>query len=824
MLKFLFRKYYENKEILNQQFIQVLECLELELLGINQIFENKKEIIGQDVIDACIIKNNKTQDRIYSINVKKFKRIPRHKRLIMIRQDLMYKLNHFEELVLQHNNNVALSMIGHAYRLIGNIEGRKLDQQQMLCIVKEAHNQLVIAGAGTGKTTTIIGKIKYLLKSNKYSEDQILALSFTNASATELSERIYAETSSPIRASTFHKLGLDIIRSANMKAPTITKIELRKHVKECLKLLMKSEEYLNLLNTYLLHNRVIPKSEFDFTTQVEYEEYLKLNPPKTLKNEIVKSYGEMDIANFLFQNGISYIYEHPYKESKDSDDNRSYKPDFYLPDYDIYIEYFGINRKGQVPSYFSAPLNMTATESYQASMQWKRNLHSQHNTLLIETYSYEKFEDTLIANLKSNLESFRIELNPKSTSEMWEALAGEGETVLNGLVEVFETVINLVKSNNYTFDEVRRLNIGNKNEVNNRVFIALCEPIFKHYNKALKDQNEIDFNDMINLATRYVKEGRYKNPYRYVIVDEYQDISKSRFLLLKALRESQDFNVFCVGDDWQSIYRFAGSDVGLILDFDKHWGPSIQDKIETTYRFNQSLIDISGQFIMQNPAQLRKTLKHNSTSNSFALSEINGYTINNAINFLVEKLKELPKGSSVIFIGRYLHDARVLSSDAISHRYNIQTKNVDVVFRSRTDLRMQFMTAHRSKGLQADYVVIINNKDGVLGFPSKIADAPILDLLLHNYEVYPFAEERRLYYVALTRAKKKVILLTLKNQESEFALYLKQRYEDEIKQERYSCPECGGKLVKKQGQYGEFYGCVNYRSRECRFTRKINVS
>lgn len=285
--------------------------------------------------------------------------------------------------ILQHNERAASMKVQAAYALIGDVEGRKLDQQQMICIVKEAHNHLVIAGAGTGKTTTVVGKIKYLLKTGKCLPQDILVLSFTNASASEMSERISAETGHSIAASTFHKLGLNIISQVNGIMPKITQISLRKFVKEQLLLNMRSDTYLNLLSSYVLYNRVVAKSEFEFKTQKEYDEYLKLNPPTTVNNETVKSYGEMDIANFLMQNGIQYIYEYPYEIDTRTSEYGQYHPDFYLPDYQIYIEYFGINRKGEVPPYFKATKGISATEAYRASMEWKRSMHREYKTIMM---------------------------------------------------------------------------------------------------------------------------------------------------------------------------------------------------------------------------------------------------------------------------------------------------------------------------------------------------------------------------------------------------------------------------------------------------------
>ena len=822
LIKKIIAKHKERAKVRNEACDNLIAQVDTAIQEINLLFSDSQSFVDPGKEIEWSNHNASLIADMNIINIQKLKKATHYKMLLEKQAELYRNANSLKQQISVHNDRVADAKIQNAYALIGNVEGRKLDKQQMTCIVKDAHNHLVIAGAGTGKTTTVVGKIKFLLKSGKYKPEDILVLSFTNASASEMSQRINQETGCNIDASTFHKLGLNIITKVNGIVPKITQLNLRKFVKEQLLLNMQSDAYLNLLSSYLLYNRVVSKSEFEFKTQSEYEEYLRLNPPTTINNETVKSYGEMDIANFLTQNGIQYIYEHPYKVDTRTSEYGQYNPDFYLPEYDIYIEYFGINKNGEVPSYFKGVNGMTATQTYQASMKWKRETHSANDTVLIECYAYEKFDGVLLENLKEKLIEKDVKLTPKTTKELWEQVSADGDSILDGVIELFETVINLIKSNGYTIAIVRQLNIGNSNAQNNNMVLSLLEPIFNAYCNYLSEHKEIDFNDMINMATKYVEQGKYVSPYKYVIVDEYQDISKARYSLLCSMRESNDYDLFCVGDDWQSIYRFAGSDIGYILNFEQYWGSSEISKIETTYRFTQKLIEISGNFIMQNPVQIKKSIKGKNDTVGFALGEISGYTDKFAIEFMAKKLEDLPRDSSVFFIGRYSFDAKLLSDSGLFEcRYNNVSGFVEVKYHKRTDLKMNFITAHKSKGLQADYIFIINNKKSRMGFPSKIQDAAILNLLLDNCDQYPYAEERRLFYVALTRAKKKAFLVTVKNQESEFAMELKERYGEELKREQWECPLCGGRLLKKSGPYGEFYGCSNYRSLGCKYKRNI---
>ena len=583
-----------------------------------------------------------------------------------------------------HNGAVAKYRAEAAYALIGDVEGRRLDEQQLNCIVKKAHNHLVIAGAGTGKTTTVVGKIKYLLRSGQCRPEDILVLSFTNASAAEMSERIRNETGVPIQASTFHKLGVDIITKVRGKKPKIAQIDMQRFVLKELATQMCSDEYLGRLAGYVLYD----------------------------------------------------------------------------------------------------------------------NNNGEQDTTSVEP------------------------LQTKSAREMWRQASCDDKKILDGIAQLFATVINLMKSNNFTIDDIRRKNTENGNTRSINDILWLITPILNAYSEDLQTNGEIDFGDMITLATEYVSQGRFQNPYRVVIVDEYQDISKARYRLLKTMRESQDFDLFCVGDDWQSIYRFAGSDIGFILNFAQYWGPSEESKIETTYRFGQSLIDISSSFVMRNPAQKRKEIKSRTGETSFALSEVNAYSEKKAVEFLAQRLERLPANSTVFMIGRYAFDVNLLKACGMFEiNCNNQAGLIEVAFTKRRDLKMHFVTAHKSKGLQADYVVILNNKHARMGFPSMIQDSPIMDLLLEKSDDYPHAEERRLFYVALTRARKHVILLTVRHHASVFAKELRQTYSVEISRASWlsnMCPMCGGKLKKRHSEYGPFWACENYGRTGCDYKRPIS--
>lgn len=803
------------------------------LLQMDEALQEEKRLwySQQNFLDPCLGKN--FQDKWYSAYCSAKKKTSSilfsiglsGRKIRSLAPQFIEAYEHLPSKLQAFNEWLANQKAADAAKLILPVEGKMLDNQQMRCITKEVHNHLVLAGAGTGKTTTIVGYVKYLLKKKICMPDDILVLSFTNVSAAEMSERLNKEIGKPIAAQTFHKLGLDIITTVQGKKPKIHSTDIRQFVRKQLDVLTQDTVYLRKLCVYLTYNGTEQKTEFDFQTEDAYLSYLKYNPPVTLKKETVKSYGELDIANFLTQNGITYVYEQEYPIDTRTSEFGQYHPDFYLPNFDLYIEYFGINRQGDVPPYFTGKNGMSAAQTYQEGIKWKRELHRKNGKRMIEVYAYEKLEEQLLPRLEERLKKAGVVFTPMSPKDMWADISGSENQKLDRVAELFGTVITLAKSNGCSMDEVRSRNRSFQNLPSINAVIDLIEPVYNSYQSMLCSRNEIDFNDMINLASEYVQLGQFTHSYNYVIVDEYQDISQARYRLLDAMRQQKDYRLFCVGDDWQSIYRFSGSDIGFILNFEKYWGASEVSRIETTYRFPQSLITVSSSFIMKNPEQKQKQLRSATADHGFSMEKIVGYTDTYAIEFLAERLRGLPKGSSVLFLGRYRFDIKILDGQRqFSYQYNAALGRTEVSFARRTDLQISFMTVHGSKGLQADYVFLLNTKAYGMGFPSQIADAPILQLLLDNCDHYPFAEERRLFYVAITRAKKKVWLVTLKGNESVFVKEIDEVHGEDMRKEQYTCPLCGGRLVRRSGPYGDFFGCSNYKANGCRYKRNISKS
>lgn len=718
-----------------------------------------------------------------------------------------YRLQNIGREISEHNRRVALDRSVEVGRIINPVEGRDLDTQQLSTIAMGTRTRLVLAGAGTGKTTTIVGFVKYLIASGKATPDDILALSFTNASVDELKARIRAETGNRVETTTFHRLGMKIIASSDGKVPKVSNTDLRRFVMDEIGRRRSDSKYVRLLNRYLLYEFGRRDDESGFSDASDYRRYLHDNPLVTLKGERVKSTGEADIANFLAENGIPYEYEQAYEVDTNDSEFGQYHPDFHLKGTRVYIEYFGIDREGNV-SPFMVDKDPNASEEYREGIEWKRRIHSENGTVMVELYSYEHFEGTLLDSLEEKLAELGVESSPISPEKVFDEFMKSHGGTLGTIASSFATILSLVKETGRGFDEI----IPKKSSLS-----KILGPIYEAYRLELSRQGEIDFADMLNMASDRIRDGRYHHPYRYVVVDEYQDISASRFRLLESMRKDRDYNLYCVGDDWQSIYRFNGSDVSFILDFEKFWGPSSICKIETTYRFSGELLKISSEFILGNGRQIRKDLRGASGADCRVLP-ISASTESGMRYRIGTVLKDLPSGTQVLFLGRYNHDVVVLDGEGYSWKPTVGDRSISVFYSQRPDLRMTFRTIHGSKGLQADYVISLNNKTGQSGFPGARYEPPEIRLLLGSGNSQ-YDEERRLFYVAMTRARRRCYLATYTGRESPF---FREVFGMNVigKDEQY-CPICGGRLVVRDGRFGEFIGCENFRSRGCKFRRKI---
>ena len=784
--------------------------------------------------------------------------------------------------------------------ILSNIDGKSLDMQQRTAVINDEDRILVLAGAGSGKTLTIAAKVKYLCEQRSVNPNDILLLSFTKKSAKEMTDRIQGKLGIQVEASTFHKLGLDIIKLADSARPEVSdENELSAFVHDFFeKELTNYPDLIKSLTEYFAYYLEIPEDlekyqsigelyetekNADLETiksRYEQEKYIhetgadRAQALTTLKNEKVKSLEETKIANFLFLNGINYEYEKQYAHDGGDPFRKAYKPDFYLTDYDIYLEHFGISSNFTVP--WLPPIE---EQKYLDEIRWKRELHKLYGTKLIETYSYYNSEGVLLSKLKKLLIENHVEFKPRDFLDVFNTVyKSKSNKYIAEFMKLCCTFITLFKSNNYRLNDIEVLRDSvARNESNpflferTNLFLDIIKVLLTGYQNFLTSKNAIDFSDMINHAADRVRAGCRINNYRYVIVDEYQDISKSRFNLLQSIVERTGAKLFCVGDDWQSIYRFAGSDISLFTEFQKYFGYTEVLKIEKTYRNSQQLIDEASRFILKNPLQLQKDLRSDKSLNYPLVFWGYGNNPSNALNKAIKKIvSEFGTQASILLLGRTNYDRDMLEESGL-FKITHQNKQEQLTYLPIPELNIEFLSVHKSKGLEADNVILLNFKNDKLGFPNQIQDDKVLNLVLTDAENYRFAEERRLFYVAITRTKNRTFILTDNNRpslffkefpESQAVCYtsITQNSESsarcprcqtgtllEVEHDgnrfvgcsnfprcRYTlrdpkillnpkpCPRCGGFLVKRKGQNGHWFaGCTNYP--QCDYTTALSV-
>ena len=698
------------------------------------------------------------------------------------------------------------------------IESNPLTPEQRQAVVTDEDATLVLAGAGSGKTSVIVAKAAYLIQRGIRKPDEILLMAFGKGAAAEMATRIEERVGAKVDALTFHALGYDIIRQAEGGTPALAAHS-------------SDEKAFTALLRDILFNEIAAKphlaalllkwfsafywtykSEWDFKTKDEYFQYVEAHELRSLQGELVKSFEEWEIANWLFLNGIAYEYEPDYEHELPKNDRKAYTPDFRLSESGVYIEHFGVRKSrdanGQ-EQLTTAPY--VDRDSYLEGMAWKRNVHEEHETILIETYSYERVEGRLTEALAEKLAPYATP-NPIPSDQVFDELSEMGQ--VDAFTQVLATFLRHFKSSGTTVEQCRALAEGEKDAARAKAFLRIFEPLLKAYQDRMGER--IDFEDMIVRATEHVKAGRYKSPYRHLLVDEFQDISEGRARLLLALKEQyEDARIFAVGDDWQSIYRFTGSDIHLMRHFGEEFGGTFAGKgavhstvdLGRTFRSVDKIALPARAFVLQNPSQITKQVIPAGTTHSPAI-KVAYYARGQedaALKSALDDISISAEGgkTSVLLLGRY---------------HFVRPETLPHIAREYPGLDIRFMTVHASKGLEADHVVILRTSSERLGFPSEIVDDPLLDLVLPEPEKFDHAEERRLFYVALTRARKSVTVLADRQKPSVFARELveKPEYTAEILGEtgvaESRCSECGGRMLAQTSKNGRRYMQCEHRA------------
>lgn len=650
------------------------------------------------------------------------------------------------------------------------VRGHPLDDQQLAAVMDHADTQLVIAAAGTGKTTTLVGKVRHLVDSG-VDPHGILLISLTNNTVADLRREVDSEFPGGFAGDvmTIHALGNRILR----RRPCVGKDRTQLIGGIMYEAAQEDRPFARSLLSYVEGLRAVGFSDL------------------SLNGSSIRNRGLRAFADVLFECGIRAQYERPV-----------------------------VGDRTTVPACLKAD-----------------DGHGHRFTVYAD-------DDAVKAAAKDRKEAWEYlsrhmfqcdRLNPNDLAG--EVLRAWGDRIPDAV----GALISRCKSTRTTIADLRRANGRNDTATRARVEerLLLLDKVWDMYNLMCMKGDMADYDDMVIQATELVRAGGFPGRrYTHVLVDEYQDVSRTLVDLLRELRRVMGFRLFCVGDDWQSIYSFSGGDVWQFYDFREIWkgfGDISVSRIETTYRCPQTLVDISGRFVSANPMQQRKEVRgvRDPPTPPVQLLPVN--SDRDISKGIANRLDHIPVGESVFVIGRTRADVYALGYGNGQFRFSLGGQNqpgsVDMVFRrwdedagDWIDVRpVRFLTAHSSKGLEADNVFVLADRDRG-GFPSTVSDE-ISDLFETRDEGVPHAEERRVFYVAMTRARRRLFLVTITDEEN-YAQSARSPFVTELlgqspvlSRSTPFCPECFGpvRIVSYNGS--TFYGCWDYPS--CRGTRKF---
>jgi DNA helicase-4 len=688
----------------------------------------------------------------------------------------------------QHNTLFIDSKKAEFSNFFSHVESSPLTERQIQAVLIDEDAVLVNAGAGTGKTSTVIGKIGYLVKSGIAAPEEILALAYGRDAATELRERVKDRLGFDVEVRTFHSLGLELTQQA--RGHRIEIADVASDERSLLALLARLFQEIweepsgrKLIQEFFSAHRYPAKYLEDFDSEKDYKVYLRKFEPRTLKGELVKSFEELLIADWLLTNGVSYEYERPYEINLAGGARRQYRPDFYLSDYGIYLEHFGVGKNGE-----TAP--GIDSVHYQAQMSWKRELHTKHNTTLLETYSWQRREGVLFQALEDALQKHGVKLIPGGGDEVRQLI--QAGAMDKKMVALFKDFLVAFKENQLAIDDlsakISSLPISDKSRAT--CFFEIFKKIYLKYQSYLNDRKVLDFSDCIQDAVIALASGKIKLNFKRVIVDEYQDISNGRFNLLREiLRQQEDCRLMAVGDDWQSIYGFTGSDIEKSTEFVSHFEGATVVPLDRTFRFTTPIISVSSDFIQRNPDQLRKQVegRESTVKRPVHLMCASDKASVSLDAILAEIASEVPpkKKWKVFLLGRY----------NFLRPPPDELKRLTAAF---STLELEFASIHASKGREADAVVLLDLVGGRYGFPGSIERDPLMNLVIPGEDSFPDAEERRVLYVALTRARSKVVISARTDLPSSFLQELQLHpvvTSDELNRPDYVCKDCSGRLL-----------------------------
>ncbi|WP_295333009.1 ATP-dependent helicase [Flavobacterium sp.] len=702
-----------------------------------------------------------------------------------------------------------------------------LNDRQQEAVVSDAKRLLVLAGAGSGKTKTLLQKIIYLIKEKKVPPSSILAITFTKNATNEMIDRLIVSADSSgiyeriifskeltrtekdaerrnwqrkykwiegLTIRTFHSFCYSVLRTDGVKefdnkfkiigdekstdmddisnriaSETVFEVFHRLFIEKCERndFLLKAKRYIL---DYLVDKIHIPK-EYESPKVTDGKFYTTLNGTK------VKSKSEQYIADWLYRHSIPFVYE-PLLNVRDFD----FHPDFFIPDANLYLEHV---------SDLSYP------------MEDKEKQFAKGNILYAKTFERNTQDSAIFNHTLDQIVKSRLPLDFHQDKKLnyLEEFNGYYEEVKD-LVRQIIRICDMIKVENIALDEIT-VRAGKDQHERVRIFYELAIPIIKDYINYTVNKSYLDFNDLIlktaNLFTNHedVRQ-RYQDRYQYILVDEFQDVNNLQVELIKLIIKPST-QLFCVGDDWQSIYGFRGSNVEYIINFEKYFSDAQLIKLNQNYRSERNIVEASNEVIKYNKYKIEKDISATKDTQEKIVIQ-HGNNDEDNVRYCIEKVKELLEEGyakdDILFLYRRNNMFFKYREEFKQHKFFVNGK-----------------TIHASKGLEAKVVFIVGLTNGKGGFPDVWLEDRLFQIIKTADYNLMLEEERRLFYVALTRAKEKLYLITERGNESSFLNEIPAEYTSKSKQltkinhrqneckschapmkeEWVACPKCGEK-------------------------------
>ncbi|MGV0820007.1 UvrD-helicase domain-containing protein [Martelella sp. AD-3] len=732
----------------------------------------------------------------------------------------------------RYNDAFVSAELARYRSFFDDLDGRSLSDQQREACIRLEDNNLLVASAGSGKSATMVGKVAYVLDKKLYRPEDILVLAFNKDAAHELKERVARQLAVDpddlkCKVTTFHALGLGVIREVEGQPPQLVNwVEHpageAKVIEQIIDELLRSDPEFSRLwvNLLVLHPKAdIPAEVFD--SKADYDRYLSARRRKgnatigTMAGIYVKSLQEQTIVNWLWLQSVEFEYERQIPIEEDNGGIRHLHPDFHYPASNTIHEHLAINADGSSPF-----------DNYITHAEHKMTAYRNAGIDVFQTTSAQARDGSLLATLQAEITKRGIPLQQKSYTAI---VKGLEPVVIKHYHKLTAVCIKHIRASHLTLDMLLERAKSLHDRTRAREFAQVIWKITESYSRKLDQAKRIDFDSMIANATHLVETGQYRSPYSLILVDEFQDVSEPRANLIKALKHQKPFTkIFAVGDDWQSIYRFAGSDITIFTQFEANFGASWQGRLEQTYRCNQLIAETAASFVQRNSAQLKKSVRSTRPAipRSIRVIPISGEgskpEFGEACHQLLQRLNSFLGGIS----GQWRTKGREKLNVMVLWRYN-QLDPFKGTPPKFENIEVSGLSFHRAKGLEADYTILLDVSEGDYGVPSRIEDDELLNLVMPRPESFEFAEERRLFYVALTRASRGVFLLTNSREPSRYIRELSDIAGEDLRFESidgdplHQCPKCRvGQLVERNGRgNSRFLGCNQYP--ECEHTAQL---